>query len=80
VGGYVVRDPALPALRGRYVYGDVCSGRLRSARLAGGRLVDDRSLHTDATYLVSFGQDGLRRVYAVGLSGDVWRLRAPRAR
>jgi hypothetical protein len=27
-GGYVVRDPHLPALRGRYVYGDLCSGRL----------------------------------------------------
>ena len=36
-GGYIVRDPALPALRGRYVYGDFCLGQLRSARLAVGQ-------------------------------------------
>ena len=30
-GGYVVRDPALPAPRtGRYLYGDFCAGELRS--------------------------------------------------
>ena len=25
-GGYIVRDPKLPSLRGRYVYGDYCEG------------------------------------------------------
>jgi glucose/arabinose dehydrogenase len=35
-GGYVVRDPGLPSLRGRYVYGDFCQGRIRSARLSAG--------------------------------------------
>ena len=34
VGGYVVRDPKLKRLRGRYVYGDYCSGELRSLRVA----------------------------------------------
>ena len=33
-GGYIVRDPKLPALRGRYVYGDFCKGQIRSARLS----------------------------------------------
>ena len=32
-GGYVVRDPALPRWRGRYVYGDYCQARVRAARL-----------------------------------------------
>ncbi|HEV2787029.1 MAG TPA: PQQ-dependent sugar dehydrogenase, partial [Solirubrobacteraceae bacterium] len=31
-GGYVVRDPRLPALEGRYVYGDFCKGELRSVK------------------------------------------------
>jgi parvulin-like peptidyl-prolyl isomerase len=30
MGGYVVRDRGLPTLWGRYVYGDLCSGGLRS--------------------------------------------------
>ncbi len=33
-GGYVVRDPGLPTLLGRYVYGDNCSPGLRSVDLA----------------------------------------------
>ena len=36
-GGVVVRDPSLPALRGRYVFGDFCEGRILSARLSAGR-------------------------------------------
>ena len=33
-GGYVVRDPGLPTLLGRYLYGDFCKGALRSVDLA----------------------------------------------
>ena len=33
-GGYVVRDPGLPTLLGRYVYGDFCASGLRSVDLA----------------------------------------------
>ena len=33
-GGYVVRDPGLPTLLGRYVYGDNCATALRSVDLA----------------------------------------------
>lgn len=79
VGGYVARDPAVPALRGRYVYGDVCSGRLRSVRLpAAGGARDDRPLGVDAPYLVSFGLDGRGRLLAVSLAGTVWRFAAAR--
>ena len=43
-GGVVVRDPALPALAGRYVYGDFCRGQVRSFRISGGRATGDRAL------------------------------------
>jgi hypothetical protein len=76
-GGYVVRDRRLPALAGRYVYGDLCSGRLWSARLAGTRLEDARPLGLDGGYLVSFGEDARGRVYVVSFNGFVRRLRAP---
>ena len=33
-GGYVVRDPGLPTLLGRYLYADYCVGELRTVDLA----------------------------------------------
>ena len=61
--------------RGRYVYGDVCSGRVRSARFGAARARGDRSEHTTVPYLVSFGRDGGGRLYAVSLNGRVFRVR-----
>jgi len=74
-GGYVVRDPKLPALAGRYVYGDYCKGQLRSARLSPGGASDDRSLGLPTvSQLSSFGEDARARVYATSLAGPVYRL------
>ena len=36
-GGYVVRDPELRSLYGRYLYGDYCAGELRSFTAEPGR-------------------------------------------
>ena len=66
-------------LRGRYVYGDLCSGKLWSARLTGATLDDDRPLGVSVNYLVSFGRDARGRLYAVSFGGEVFRL-SPRAR
>ncbi len=74
VGGYVVRDPELAALRGRYVYGDLCNSTLRSARLRPGRASGDGALGLRVSSLVSFGEDARRRVYAVSIAGPVYRL------
>ena len=41
-GGYVVRDRALPALYGRYLYGDYCTGELRSFIPSTSEARDDR--------------------------------------
>jgi glucose/arabinose dehydrogenase len=75
-GGYVVRDRALGRLYGRYLYGDLCSGNLWSARLDGRALRGDRRLGTTVPYLVSFGQDDHGRLYAVSFSGAIYRLAA----
>jgi hypothetical protein len=75
-GGYVVRDPSLPALRGRYVYGDLCSGEIRSLvpELDGGR--DDRRVAVPPQPgLATFGEDAAGRVYyASASSGRVFML------
>jgi hypothetical protein len=74
-GGYVVRDRHLRALAGRYVFADLCSGRLWSAALAGDTLRDARPLGVKVPYAVSFGQDARGRVYVVSFFGEVFRLR-----
>jgi glucose/arabinose dehydrogenase len=73
-GGYVVRDRSLPALYGRYVYGDFCAGELRSLKPAIPEARDDRPLGLDVPALSSFGEDNAGHVYAVSLEGPVYRL------
>jgi len=79
-GGYIVRDPAVPSLAGRYVYSDDCDSRIRSARLRAGQRTTGRVLGAlpKLSQVVSFGQDNGGRVYVVSLSGPVYRLAAPR--
>ncbi len=77
-GGYVVRDRGVPALLGRYVYGDLCVGRLRSAKLAAGSAQGDANIPglAKVDQLASFGEDARGRVYVVSLNGPVYRLAA----
>jgi glucose/arabinose dehydrogenase len=78
-GGYVVRDRNLPALRGRYVFGDFCAGRLLSARLRPGRVGFRRvPVRRGIPSLSSFGEDARGRVYVTSLDGPVYRLAARR--
>jgi glucose/arabinose dehydrogenase len=76
-GGVVVRDPVLSALRGRYVFGDFCRGRIESARLSGGRARGVRATRLQVDQLSSFGEDARGRAYVTSLGGAVYRL-APR--
>jgi glucose/arabinose dehydrogenase len=73
-GGYVIRDRGLGALRGSYVYGDLCDPALRVARLGARGARRDRALGPRVEQLVSFGEDARGRVYAVSLEGGVFRL------
>jgi len=75
-GGVVVRDRTVPALYGRYVFGDVCRGRVESARLRPGRASAQRVTRLRVPNLVSFGEDARGRVYAVSLEGPVFRIAA----
>jgi glucose/arabinose dehydrogenase len=77
-GGYVMRDAGVPALLGRYVYGDFCEGRLRSAKLSTGNAEGDAGIPglAKVDQLSSFGEDARGRVYVVSLSGPVYRFAA----
>jgi glucose/arabinose dehydrogenase len=74
-GGYVVRDPNLKTLYGRYLYGDFCKGELRSFPAKPDKPAsDDVALGVDASALSSFGEDAEGRIYATSLDGPVYRL------
>jgi glucose/arabinose dehydrogenase len=73
IGGYVVRDAGLGALYGRYLYGDYCSGEIRSLDLSD-PFGSDRSEGLQVANLNSFGEDSCGRLYAVSGSGAVERL------
>jgi glucose/arabinose dehydrogenase len=74
VGGYVVRDPRLRGLRGRYVYADLCEGRLRSLLPHLKRASDERKLGLRVASPSSFGEDDRHRLYVASLDGPVYRL------
>ena len=75
-GGFVVRDPDLSELAGRYLYGDFCTGQLRSFRpnLSTGQALGDAPVGVVAPQLSSFGEGVGRQIYVVRLSGPVYRL------
>jgi hypothetical protein len=76
IGGYVVRDPALTGLTGRYLYGDLCRSDLRTLDLdqAG---ADPRpagiSLPTPGEGPLGFGEDSRGCVYVMA-EGTVFRV------
>ena len=73
-GGYVVRDPALAPLHGRYVYGDYCTAPVWSVVLGVPDGRDDRQTGLSVPSLYSFGEDACGRVYALSGGGAVYRL------
>ena len=74
IGGVVVRDPRLPSLAGRYLFGDYCDGKLHSMLVDGGKATDVTDLGLTVPTLDSFGVDGVGRVYVTATDGGVYRL------
>ncbi|TMA20354.1 MAG: PQQ-dependent sugar dehydrogenase [Deltaproteobacteria bacterium] len=70
-GGYVYRGNDVPALQGRYVYGDFGSGRIWT--VAADSPGQPREL-LKAANISSFGEDQRGELYVVDLSGTVEKL------
>lgn len=73
-GGYVMRDPEIPAMRGRYVFADFCLGEIHSLVPRGPRARDVRSERLRVPLANSFGEDLDGRVYVTSQQGGVYRL------
>jgi glucose/arabinose dehydrogenase len=67
IGGLVVRDSSLGALYGRYLYGDYCTGQLRSFKLSRGAATNDQPVGPIVPGLSSIGEDGQHHVYVTAL-------------
>jgi len=65
-GGYV--------WKGRYYYGDFCSGRVWSLKIAGGKATGVRTESIRVPSLSSWGIDGHGNLLAVSLEGKVYRV------
>jgi len=76
-GGYVYRGAAFPSLRGTYLFGDYCSGFIRSVRRSGNQVTGAYSPLSPPLIndnVVSFGEDADGEVYVVMASGRVYRI------
>jgi glucose/arabinose dehydrogenase len=76
IGGYVYRGSRVPAARGRYFFGDLCSGLIWSFKVAkGGRMSSATTVEGLVADLSSFGENTQGELYAVGLNGVLAVLR-----
>jgi glucose/arabinose dehydrogenase len=78
-GGHVVHNASLPALDGRYIYADFCTGRIRSfiPNVATQRAQDDRPAGIILQNLSSFGVGFDGRLYTTQIDGAVSRFASP---
>src|SRR5262245_25802958 len=74
-GGFVYRGSAVPAARGRYFFGDYCSGAIWSLKWVGGKATDARREAATIKGLSTFGEDARGELYAASVdTGRVYRL------
>ena len=64
----------MPSFKGRYVYGDFCSGTVWSFAAGNGKQGPVR-VEGKLEQLSSFGEDGNGELYATSLNGTLYRLR-----
>ncbi len=73
-GGFVYRGAAVSASRGRYFFGDYCSGRVWSFKVVAGKARGVRQEGFRVSALSSFGEDATGELYMTSLEGGVYRL------
>ena len=78
-GGFLHRSSAIPGLRGRYFYGDYCTGRVWSFLWDGTGDIQTVTEHTDELdpfgNITSFGSDNQGNVYIVA-NDNIFRIDA----
>lgn len=80
-GGYVYRGPAIPELRGTYLYADYASAAFFALRVADGEVAlaqtnisDNLNPGRAIDNISSFGQDSAGELYVLSMNGSVFRI------
>jgi len=74
IGGHVYRGAARPAERGRYIFGDYCSGIVWSLNVRSGAARNVRREPFKIPGLTSFGESSTGELYATTQDGVIYRL------
>lgn len=72
IGAYVYTGRRLPALQGRYVFGDFCSGKIWHLAPDGGG-APELLVDSDA-YITGFARRPDGEIFVLGLDGSIWQL------
>ncbi len=76
-GGYVCRDKNLPALNGKYIYGDFVSGNIWALTYSGKKAVNNELIAKLSGGLSSFGEDSKHNLFVLAYGpGKVYKLTA----
>jgi glucose/arabinose dehydrogenase len=76
-GGFVYRGKSVPALAGRYLYGDYCTGAiwtLDADAAEAGKPVTPSTLRSRGSQLASFAQDPDGELYLIEFNGKIERI------
>jgi glucose/arabinose dehydrogenase len=74
IGGYVYRGSKIQGLQGAYLFGDFYNPQIRVLKTRDGDMVAHRELGVEVPSLASFGEDADGELYALSLTGTVYRL------
>jgi glucose/arabinose dehydrogenase len=75
-GGYVYRGSASPLLRGQYVFGDFCSGRIWTVSSGASSPATPTLRMNTSLAISSFAIDGAKELYVLTLDGSIYKVAA----
>jgi len=75
-GGHVYRGKKVPAMTGRYFYGDYCRGTIWSLKVVNGKARGKRKHAFNVSALSSFGENAAGELFMASLNGSIYRLSA----
>ena len=74
IGGYVYRGNNIPWLRGAYIYGDFCTGKIHALRHRNGQVTQHKQLADTGLRIMSFAEDNAGELYLLSQGDGVYRL------